>query len=144
MVSDYGYVDGWTWMFSSNLRKCPGKGQQGSFLALHPAILSTDQTRMQCLQVVLRTIQSLDVLEKDFQTLYLTLKPERICYHIQPFSPQALTVDTDKKRMGKEGDQPGGQLGSCTISAAHLQLGQSTWPFLLNFILEYSWLTMLC
>ena len=49
----------------------------------------------------------LGVFRRVFKTLYLALKPERMCHHLHRFSPQALTVYTDKKKMGKEGDQSG-------------------------------------
>ena len=50
----------------------------------------------------------LGVFRRVLKSLYLALKLERICYHLHCSSPQAPTVYTDKKKMGKAGDQPGG------------------------------------
>lgn len=66
--------------------------------------------------------------QKSFKNPFLALTLDRICYHRHCSSPQAPTVYTDKKKMGEAGDQPGRWLDTCSVSAAQLQWGQSSWP----------------
>jgi len=76
----------------------------------------------------------LGVFRRVLKSLYLALKLERICYHLHCSSPQAPTVYTDKKKMGKAGDQPGGNWALAQFLLLSCSGASPPDPLLLIFI----------